>query len=74
MNAAEIINRFTLHPADTAERRQAHEDVRSGCLELALMLHAELPAGAEKQAAMFRLEEVMFWADAALARQPKETL
>lgn len=36
------------------------------------MLHTEVPAGAEKQAAMFRLEEVMFWAIAAIARQPKE--
>jgi hypothetical protein len=73
LDAADVIRRFTFHPADTAERRQSHEDIRSGCLELALMLHAELPAGAEKQAAMFRLEEVMFWANAAIARQPKES-
>jgi len=72
MNAAEIINRFTFHPADTAERRQAHEDVRSVCMELALALNSVLPAGAEKQVALFRLEEVMFWANAAIARQPKE--
>ncbi|MFF3406679.1 hypothetical protein ACFYW8_10765 [Streptomyces sp. NPDC002742] len=72
MDAADVIRRFTFHPAETAERRQAHEDIRSGCLELALMLHAELPAGAEKQAAMFRLEEAMFWATAALARQSRE--
>ncbi|MGW1801667.1 Acb2/Tad1 domain-containing protein [Streptomyces sp. NPDC001984] len=74
MDAADdVIRRFTFHPADTDERRQAHEDIRSACLELALMLHTELPAGAEKQSAMFRLEEVMFWANAAVARQPKES-
>ncbi|MET9412129.1 hypothetical protein ABZX90_41390 [Streptomyces sp. NPDC002935] len=72
MDAADVIRRFTFHPAETAERRQAHEDIRSGCLVLALMLHAELPAGAEKQAAMFRLEEAMFWATAAIARQSRE--
>lgn len=72
MNPAEIFNRFTHHPAATAERRQAHEDLRSVCLELALALDSALPAGAEKQAALFRLEEVMFWANAAIARQPKE--
>ncbi|MFH8771996.1 hypothetical protein [Streptomyces sp. NPDC017958] len=72
MDAADIIRRFTFHPADTDERRQAHEDIRSACLQLALMLHNELPVGAEKQSAMFRLEEVMFWATAAVARQPRE--
>lgn len=72
MTAEEIIRRFTFHPADTAARRQAHEDVRSVCMDLALTLNVELPEGAEKQAAMFRLEEVMFWANASIARQPKE--
>lgn len=72
MTAEEIIRRFTFHPADTTERRQAHEDIRSACLDMALMLHNMLPAGAEKQCAMVRLEEVMFWANAAIARQPRE--
>lgn len=72
MSAAEIINRFTFHPAGTAERSQAHEDVRSLCMELALTLDSLVPDGAEKQAALFRLEEVMFWANAGIARQPKE--
>jgi hypothetical protein len=69
----EIIRRFTYHPADTAGRVQVHEDIRSMCLELALSLDAVLPAGAEKQAAIFRLEEAMFWANASVARQPKES-
>lgn len=72
-SADDLIRRFTFHPADTAARVQAHEDIRSMCLELALSLHSVLPAGAEKQAAMFRLEEVMFWANTAIARQPKES-
>lgn len=73
MTADEVIRRFTFHPANTAARVQAHEDIRSMCLELALSLHETLPPGVEKQAAMFRLEEVMFWANAAIARQPKES-
>jgi hypothetical protein len=71
--AADIIRRFTHHPPTTAARAQAHEDVRSMCLDLALFLHEALPDGAEKQAAIFRLDEVQFWANAALARHPKET-
>ncbi|MGW1625787.1 Acb2/Tad1 domain-containing protein [Streptomyces sp. NPDC002172] len=72
MTEADVIRRFTFHPAEVTERRQAHEDIRSGCLQLGLLLHNELPGGAEKQSAMFRLEEVMFWATAAVARQPRE--
>ncbi|MEU3342235.1 hypothetical protein [Streptomyces sp. NPDC006668] len=72
MTEADVIRRFTFHPADTDQRRQAHEDIWTACLQLALMLHNELPAGAEKQSAMFRLEEVMFWANAGIARQPRE--
>ncbi|MFD3456839.1 hypothetical protein ACFWVC_32270 [Streptomyces sp. NPDC058691] len=73
MSADEIIHRFTSRPTGTSQHRQAHEDVGSVCLETALTLDQLLPAGAEKQAALFRLEEVMFWADAAVARQPKES-
>ncbi|MFF3493749.1 hypothetical protein ACFYWS_20620 [Streptomyces sp. NPDC002795] len=73
MSAADVIRRFTFHPADTTARRQEHEDVRTMCLDLGLYLDEQLPAGAEKQAAMCRLEEVMFWANAAIARQPKES-
>lgn len=69
----DIIRRFTDHPAATAGRVQEHEDIRSMCLDLALFLEDLLPAGAEKQAAIFRLEEAMFWANASAARQPKES-
>ncbi|MFC7219660.1 hypothetical protein ACFQLX_16025 [Streptomyces polyrhachis] len=72
MSADDIIRRFVFHPADTPQRRQAHEDIHTACLDLALSLHTALPAGAEKQAALYRLEEVTFWATASIASQPKE--
>ncbi|MFK0106455.1 hypothetical protein [Streptomyces sp. NPDC091217] len=71
MTEADVIRAFTSPPAVTGDRRQAHADIQTACLQLALMLHNELPAGAEKQSAMFRLEEVMFWATAGIARQPQ---
>jgi hypothetical protein len=73
VTADDVIRRFTFHPADTAERVQAHEDIRSMCLDLALSLQQQLPEGAEKDAAVFRLEEAMFWANASIARAPKES-
>jgi len=71
LTETDVIRRFTYYRAETDERRQVHEDIRTACLQLALLLHNEVPAGAEKQSAMFRLEEVMFWATAGIARQPK---
>jgi hypothetical protein len=70
MDPRDIANRFTFHPADTAEKRFAHEDVRAHFLALAEYLNEKLPSGREKSLAITELEKVMFWANAAIARQP----
>lgn len=57
------------HPANTQERRDAHESVRDLCTQLALNLNDIVPEGREKSLVMTTLEEVMFWANAAIARQ-----
>ena len=45
-----------------------HGSVRAACLELAHQLNDDLPEGREKSVAITKLEEAMFWANAAIAR------
>lgn len=68
MDAADIENRFAFHAATTDEKRDAHTSVRQQCRRLADALNASLPEGREKSTAITKLEEVMFWANAGLAR------
>lgn len=49
-----------------------HDQVREGCRLLAHGLNDVLPEGREKSLAITNLEQVMFWSDAALSRQPPE--
>ncbi len=69
MDQQDIDNRFMFHPADTDTKRTAHEKVRESCLLLATYLNNHLPEGREKSLAITHLEETMFWANAAIARQ-----
>lgn len=64
----EIAHRFAFHPAATDEKRDAHTSVRQQCRQLADALNSQLPDGREKAVALTKLEEVMFWGNAALAR------
>lgn len=68
MTPDDITHRFAFHPANTEEKRNAHGSVRHACLDLADFINAKLPEGREKSLAVTKLEEVMFWANAALAR------
>lgn len=68
MDSIEINNRFASHPADTAEKRETHEGVRAACRELASYLIEVTPGSREQSLAITKLEEVMFWANAAVAR------
>jgi hypothetical protein len=66
----DLADRFNYHPPKSEERRQAHQTVREECLLLARQLNGILPDGREKALAVTNLEQVMFWANAALARTP----
>ena len=70
MDIPELHNRFRYHPPLTDERRNTHQNVRDACTEMVDFLNEVLPDGREKSLAVTKLEEVMFWANAAIARQP----
>ena len=64
----DIKNRFDFHAATTEEKRSEHTSVRNKISLTALFLDERLPEGREKALAITKLEEVMFWSNAAIAR------
>lgn len=66
--AADIEHRFAFHAASRQEKADEHTSARQGCRQLADRLNELLPEGREKSLAITKLEEVMFWANAAIAR------
>lgn len=64
----DLNNRFAYHPPSTTAIGDKHAEVRANCASLAVWLDAELPDGREKSLAITSLEEVMMWANAAIAR------
>lgn len=67
MNIEDLTGRFRFHRATEAKATQ-HTLVRQKCYDLALELNDLLPDGREKSLAITHLEEVMFWGNAAIAR------
>lgn len=65
---ADIAHRFAFHAATTEEKRAEHGSVRQILGDAAQDLDARLPDGREKALALTKLEEAMFWANAAIAR------
>jgi len=72
MTKEDLDNRFKFHPAVTEERKTAHETVRELVGDLASELNDYLPEGREKALVITKLEEAMFWSNAAIARQADE--
>lgn len=68
---SEIEHRFAYHPPQDAETVLDHEWVRGQLGELALELADLLPSCREASLAVTKLEEAMFWANAAVAREPR---
>jgi hypothetical protein len=68
MSMEDIKHRFKFHAATTQEKRDEHTSIRSLTGELAAVYDGFLPDGREKSVAITKLEEAMFWANAAIAR------
>jgi hypothetical protein len=65
---ADIDNRFTYHPPTDPAVRERHEQARACARTAAEFLVDLLPPGRETSLAITKLEEVLFWANAAIAR------
>jgi hypothetical protein len=65
----DIAHRFAYHAPDTDQRVHAHTELRAACRHLAYTIDDLCPEGREKSLAMTKVEEAMFWANAAVARQ-----
>ncbi|MFD8611066.1 hypothetical protein [Streptomyces sp. NPDC059631] len=69
MDSADLDRRFNYHAPATQERAAAHALVRASCQGLAEIINDACPDGREKSTALTKIEEAMFWGNAALARQ-----
>lgn len=65
---AELAHRFQYHPPTTPGAREAHENVRAVLGNVAAELSPTLPQGREAALFVTKIEEAMFWANAAIAR------
>ena len=63
----ELKNRFKHHPPDE-HKIELHTAIRIKCFDLAMQITEYCPEGREQSLAITKLEEVMFWANAAIAR------
>lgn len=68
MTLDEVIDRFSVRPADTAAARAAQDHVQGTVLAFAQELVIRVPAGREQDRAIDCLEEAWMWADKGIAR------
>lgn len=68
MDVIDLIRRFDYHPPRDTATAEAHTIIRQDCRALAEQINGICPEGREKALAITHLEEVMMWANAAIAR------
>jgi len=68
MDQKELENRFTYHPPK-GDQTERYEKIRAGALGFAVFLNAMCPDSREKSVAMTHLDQVVFFANASIARR-----
>lgn len=68
MNQSEIDNRFTYHPPH-GDQPQRFEAMRAKAKDLAEHIVENTPESREQSLALTALDEVVMWANAAIARR-----
>ncbi|ONK10369.1 hypothetical protein [Streptomyces sp. MP131-18] len=68
MDPLDIEHRFAFHAASRQEKRDEHTSARQAIRQAADRINELCPDGREKALAIIKLEEAMFWANAAIAR------
>ena len=68
MLQSDIDTRFDFHAAPDKEKRDRHTSMRLACKKAAESINDQAPDSREKSIAITKLEEAMFWANAAVAR------
>jgi hypothetical protein len=68
MEKSEIELRFTYHPPKEGQQER-YIDIRNTAKTLACTIIALTPASREQSLAITKLEEVVMWANAAIARR-----
>ena len=64
------MRRFNYHPPNTDAKVERHQQVREACRAAAeQVIDATGPPSREQSLAITKLEEAMFWANAAIARE-----
>lgn len=69
LDPADLKRRFDHHPPTNDSVDHAHRLIRANVRNLASGLNDMLPDCREKSLALTKLEEAMFWSNAAVARE-----
>lgn len=72
MDIDQLASRFTFKDNSRFDNAEAHARVREGAFTIAREYLAFVPAGRERDIAIMKLEESLFWANAGIARGTDE--
>lgn len=71
MESHEITLRFTYH-SPSEDQTQRYQKLRSLAKDLAMLIDDAVPESREKSLAVTKLEEVVMWANAGIARREEK--